>query len=184
METPVLQTPRLVLRPLVITDAPAIQHHFAHWDIIKNMGPAVPWPYPDNGAESFLRDSALPRAARGEAHVWAITCKGSDECMGVMEFRLEANEEGHRGFWIARHLWGQGLMREATAAVNDFVFDVLGYDDFIETNADFNAASHKLKIRSGGEMIGTKQKETATGPRTSEIWRITRDGWKAVKAAG
>jgi len=184
MDTPTLTSSRLVLRPLKITDAPSIQQYFAHWDVIKNMGPAVPWPYPENGAECFLRESALPRAEKGEAHLWAITLKGLEaDCVGVMEFRLEANEEGHRGFWLAQHLWGQGLMTEAVFAINDYVFDVLGYDEIIETNADFNEASRILKQKSGGVLINTRIKKNPgrESDRISEVWSIKRAGWQAIR---
>ena len=34
-ETPTLQTSRLILRPLALSDAPAIQRHFNNWNIIS-----------------------------------------------------------------------------------------------------------------------------------------------------
>lgn len=182
--TPVLETDRLILRPLTIADAPAVQKYFNNWNVIKNMGAQVPWPYPDDGAEDFLKNSSLPRMAKGEAHVWAMTLKPDDACIGVMEFRLQANAEGHRGFWLAEHLWGQGLMSEATAAVNDFVFDVLGFDEFIETNAEWNVASRELKKKSGAVFIEAIDKpQPGGGTRKTETWRITRDGWKGARRA-
>ena len=32
---PTLQTPRLVLQPLQLSDAPAIQQRFAHWQVVR-----------------------------------------------------------------------------------------------------------------------------------------------------
>ena len=55
MDTPNIQTRRLILRPLALSDAPAIQRHFNNWNIIKNMATVVPWPYPDDGAETFVK---------------------------------------------------------------------------------------------------------------------------------
>ncbi len=55
MNTPTIQTSRLILRPLALSDAPAIQRHFNNWNIIRNLASVVPWPYPDDGAETFVR---------------------------------------------------------------------------------------------------------------------------------
>ena len=35
--TPTLQTERLILRPLALSDAPAIQRHFNNWNIIQHL---------------------------------------------------------------------------------------------------------------------------------------------------
>ena len=37
MDTPTLQTDRLILRPLALSHAPAIQRHFNNWNIIQNL---------------------------------------------------------------------------------------------------------------------------------------------------
>ncbi|MBU6235146.1 MAG: GNAT family N-acetyltransferase [Alphaproteobacteria bacterium] len=178
---PIFETPRLILRPLALSDAPAIQQYFANWDVIKNMGDGVPWPYPPDGAEYFVKSIALPEVSEGRAHIWAITLKPSDECVGVMHMRLYDHPEGHRGFWLAKHLWGQGLMREAVSATNDYVFGPLGWDAFMEHNADFNAGSRALKVFSGGELLETREKAGAGGViRKTEVWRITREGWQKI----
>ncbi|MGH3631037.1 MAG: GNAT family N-acetyltransferase, partial [Sciscionella sp.] len=63
--TPTLQTARLILRPLRLEDAPAVQRQFPHWEIVRWLNPVVPWPYPRDGAETNIRD-CLQRRARGE----------------------------------------------------------------------------------------------------------------------
>jgi hypothetical protein len=63
VNTPTLTTPRLFLRPVALADASAIQEHFANWNVIKHIGGNVPWPYPADGAETFLKEDALPRVA-------------------------------------------------------------------------------------------------------------------------
>jgi hypothetical protein len=55
MKTPTIQVPRLLLRPLALSDAPPILRHFNNWNIIRNLASVVPWPYPDDGAETFVR---------------------------------------------------------------------------------------------------------------------------------
>ena len=54
--TPVLETARLLLRPLVPADAPAIQRRFPRWEIVRWLNPRVPWPYPEDGAVRFISE--------------------------------------------------------------------------------------------------------------------------------
>jgi len=41
---PTLQTRRLLLQPLQLSDAPAIQQHFAHWEVVRYLNALVPCP--------------------------------------------------------------------------------------------------------------------------------------------
>ncbi len=73
MMIPILETKRLILRPITLADVPAVQKYFNDWDIIKHMSIAVPWPYPDDDALTHIRDDVLPKMAAGESYVWVIT---------------------------------------------------------------------------------------------------------------
>ena len=122
--TPTLQTERLILRPLALSDAPAIQRHFNNWNIIQHLAQVVPWPYPENGAETFIARE-LERVAAGEViYNWMLVLRGGDgEAIGNIRLRPWADDpKGNRGFWLAERYWNQGLMTEAVTAVNDFAF--------------------------------------------------------------
>lgn len=55
MTIPTLTTERLLLKPLVAEDAVQIQKLYPRWEIVRYMVSSVPWPYPDNGAENYVR---------------------------------------------------------------------------------------------------------------------------------
>ena len=76
MDTPTLQTGRLILRPLALSDAPAIQRHFNNWNIIQNLTSVVPWPYPDDGAETFIKLQLEKIAAQADGdQMLKLACK-------------------------------------------------------------------------------------------------------------
>jgi RimJ/RimL family protein N-acetyltransferase len=72
---PRLETARLILRPLELADAPQIQLLFPHWEVVKHLAAVVPWPYPPDGALTYVRDIALPAVARGEEWHWTLRLK-------------------------------------------------------------------------------------------------------------
>ena len=53
---PVLETERLILRPLREADASAVQRRFPQWEVVQYLHDEVPWPYPDNGAAVNMAD--------------------------------------------------------------------------------------------------------------------------------
>ncbi|MBO0750994.1 MAG: GNAT family N-acetyltransferase [Bradyrhizobiaceae bacterium] len=182
MKIPSLLSRRLTLRPLMLADAPAIQKHFANWNVIKNIGRDVPWPYPADGAETFLRENALPRMSKGDAYLWAICFRETpDALIGVIEFRIVTDRDDHRGFWLAEPYWRRGLMSEAVDAVNRFVFEDLGVDSFVEENAADNTASRRLKEKSGGEFLRYRACTYPSGECRSEVWKLSREGWLAKR---
>lgn len=181
--TPVLETNRLILRPVTLGDAPALQGHFNDWEIIKNLSVQVPWPYPEDGALSFIGDNALPRMERGEALVWAIVPKesGQDEAVGIIDFRFEDDGQGNRGFWIARSCQGRGLMTEAIAAVNDFVFFQCGVERILVINAAGNAGSRRVKEKTGAIFLKFVEIEHNSGEKSAELWEVSAENWRKIR---
>lgn len=178
-ETPVLETDRLILRPVSLDDAAAVQKHFNDWEIIKNLSVQVPWPYPEDGALSFIRGNALPRMRQGESCVWVITLKGGavNEAVGLIDFRFEDNGMGNRGFWIARPYQGQGLMTEAVAAVNDFVFFECGLERILVANAAGNSGSRRVKEKTGAVFLKSVEIEHNSGEKDAELWVVSAENW-------
>ncbi len=181
--TPTLETERLILRPVKIEDAPAIQKHFNNWNIIKNLLDTVPWPYPDDGAEDYLKNMVLPLIEKGETYVWTLNLKDKpNEPIGLIEYRHVTDRDDNRGFWLAEPYWKQGLMTEAVSAVNEFIFDDLKVQRIIVCNFKGNEASRRVKEKTGAVYIGTCEKPHHEGKIKSEMWELTAENWRKFKA--
>ncbi|MET4120040.1 ribosomal-protein-alanine N-acetyltransferase [Bradyrhizobium sp. JR1.5] len=179
MQTPQLETERLILRPLALSDAPAIQRHFDNWNIIRHLSTVVPWPYPADGAEAFVQLQFDKVSAGEEIYLWVLVLKGGDdEAIGNIHFRPRAEGlKGHRGFWLAEPYWRRGLMTEAVAAVNDFAFVTLGLDHFYVCNAATNEASRRVKQKTGAEFVGFVELAHHGGQSKAEKWIMRREAW-------
>jgi [ribosomal protein S5]-alanine N-acetyltransferase len=164
MQTPVIETQRLILRPLALSDAPAIQRYFNNWNVIKNLATVVPWPYPGDGTETFIRRELAKIAAGEEIYQWVLVLRpGDGEAIGNINFRPRAEgRKGNRGFWLAEPYWNQGLMTEAIAAVNDFAFLTLGLGNFYVCNAPSNVASRRSSRRPAQNSSAMSNFHTTT----------------------
>ena len=177
MQPPALETTRLLLRPLAFEDAPAIQRLFPHWEIVRLMDGHIPWPYPPDGAETYLREVALPAAARGEAWHWTLRRKTEPETViGVIS--LMDKEDDNRGFWLGLEWQGHGLMTEASDAVTDYWFEVLGKPRLRAPKAVENKASRRISERSGMRVVRTMRKQLVSGEHDSEVWEISAENWR------
>jgi RimJ/RimL family protein N-acetyltransferase len=179
MDTPLLQTPRMILRPLALEDIPAIQRHFNNWNIIRNLATFVPWPYPDDGAEVFVRQELEKAAAGQQIYNWVLVLRSGDgAAIGNIRLRPRSDApKGNRGFWLAEPYWNCGLMTEAVTTVNDFAFRTLGIESFHVCNVASNAASRRVKQKTGAEFVGYIELLHHNGQSKAEKWRVTREGW-------
>jgi len=180
MKTPTLNTDRLVLRPVRLEDAPAIQHHFGRWSIIRHLAVQVPWPYPDDGARTFLQERLLPAVERGETHAWAITRRGDDELIGLLEWRInDADDADNRGFWLSEEHQGEGLMTEAVTGFQDWLFTHTPTQRIFVCNAVVNARSRRIKEKTGAVYVGRSTLLHHEGHSATERWVVTREAWLA-----
>lgn len=174
--TPTLYTERLILRPLELADADAIQQQFPHWDVVRYLNALVPWPYPADGALSYLRDIALPAIARGEEWHWSIRLKSAPEQL-IGNVSLMDQPDNNRGFWLAPDWQGRGLMTEASAAVIGYWFQTLGRPLMRVPKAAPNIGSRKLSERGGMRLIRSDEDNFVSGRFPRDIWEITREEW-------
>jgi RimJ/RimL family protein N-acetyltransferase len=182
MNLPTFETVRLFLQPLCIEDAPLIQAVFPQWEIVKYLGAQVPWPYPEDGAEQFIRHVAIPAMEAGEAWHWSIRPKSTPHALiGVISLMDKPDE--NRGFWLDPKWQGQGMMSEAADAVTEYWFGELGKSQMRIPKAIDNLPSRKISQRSNMRIIATIQKQLVCGECTSEVWEITKDEWNKYRSS-
>ena len=175
-ETPTLYTERLILRPLELADAQAVQQQFAHWEVVRYLNAAVPWPYPEDGALTYLRDIALPAMAAGKEWHWSIRLKTAPEQL-IGNISLMDQADNNRGLWLAPAWQGKGLMSEACVAVTDYWFGILARPLMRVPKAAPNIGSRRLSERAGMRLIRTDEDEFVSGRFPWELWEITREEW-------
>ncbi|QWG16473.1 GNAT family N-acetyltransferase [Bradyrhizobium sediminis] len=178
---PDIATSRLILRPLNLLDVPAIQQLFPRWDIVQYMSSNVPWPYPADGAMTFVRDIAIPAMLGGKEWHWSIRPKvGHEQLIGVIS--LMDQPDDNRGFWLDREWQGRGLMSEASTAVTDYWFETLERPILRAPKAVANVPSRRISERSGMRIIKTEDRDYVSGRLAAEIWEITREEWRRRSA--
>jgi RimJ/RimL family protein N-acetyltransferase len=177
MKIPLLETPRLLLRPLELADADQVQILFPHWEIVKYLNAVVPWPYPPDGARQYIEQLALPAIARGEEWIWSLRLRNDpDRLIGTIGLK---RFEDNRGFWLGLPWHGQGLMTEASDAVTDFWFDVLKFPVLRVPKAIANTASRRISEKQGMRVIAVVERDYVSGRQPAEIWEITAEEWRA-----
>jgi [ribosomal protein S5]-alanine N-acetyltransferase len=176
--TPVLQTSRLLLRPLELADAEQAQLLFPQWEIVRHLNNRVPWPYPPGGAHAYYRDVALPAIERCEEWHWTLRLKASPARM-IGCITLMNRESNNRGFWLGMPWQGQGLMTEACEIVTDYWFDQLGFEVLRVPKAVANTTSRRISEKQGMRIIAITESDYVCGRLPTEVWEITAAEWCA-----
>ena len=182
--TPVLETPRLVLRPIRASDMAAMRLGFDDWEVVKYLSDSVPWPLPPDNFDVAMADT-LAKMASGARCSWALTPRGGDDALiGRIDLWADDGEScDQRGFWLARAYWGQGLMTEAAERVTAWAFLDLGWPQLWLCNAEANVASHRVKEKQGATLIARTPRRYVYGEGVRVTWLLTREAWLARRGA-
>jgi ribosomal-protein-alanine N-acetyltransferase len=173
-----LETQRLILKPLALDDAARIQEIFPRWEIVKHLGAVVPWPYPPDGALTYVRDVALPAMARGDLLDWTLRLR-TDPGTLIGVIGLKRTPGDNRGFWLAPEWQGRGLMTEAADAVTDYWFDVLKQPVIRIPKAIANVSSRRVTEKQGMRVVAIVERDYVSGRLPAEIWEITAEKWRS-----
>lgn len=113
----VIETPRMLLRPIRTSDAGMLAHYCADKRVAQ-MTSTIPHPYPPGAAESYI--STLMKQDCG-SFVWVMDATefGGAEVLGVISLDQMDREQSEIGYWVAPAMWNTGFASEAVHALVD-----------------------------------------------------------------
>lgn len=143
-----LETDRLILRPLELEDAPAIQRLVSVREIAATTL-NIPHPYPEGAAEAFIKTSHEHRD-QGTAYTFGIVRTADSAFLGSIGLRVKREyERAELGYWIGVPYWNQGYTTEAARRMIDFGFSYLGLNRIYATYFTSNPASRRVMEKAG-----------------------------------
>ena len=174
---PTFETKRLILREAVEAHASDWQKHFHDYEVIRNLSHFVPWPYPEDGALTYLQTRVVPNQGK-DKWVWAIFSKENpDEVIGCVDLWREGRPE-NRGFWLGRKHWGKGYMTEAVEPIMDYAFNELGFSVLYFANAVQNTKSRRVKEKTGAKFLRVEPAKFVDPALTEhEVFELKKEDW-------
>ncbi len=123
-----LETERLILRPVEESDAPALLPFVSDGDVAHNLT-RVLHPYPEDALVPFIQ-SCVAAMERREQFDVVVTLKETGQAIGMCSLD-EVNWQHMRaemGYYLGRPYWSQGYMTEAAKRMLEFGFWELGLE--------------------------------------------------------
>ncbi len=143
----VLETERLILRPLEMSDVDALMGIFSD--------PVAMRYYPSTKsrreAEEWVRRFQKSYREHGFG-LWAAILKDSGEFAGqcgLVAQEVDGRDEVEIGYLFLRRFWGHGLATEAAQACRDYGFGTLGCDRLVSLIDPSNLASRRVAEKVG-----------------------------------
>lgn len=177
----VLQTPRLLLRPVTAGDAPEL---FACCLSDAQVTRYISIPtHSGVGDTAALLQKAIGSYEQPSFYYWAIVPRQSGLIAGIM-LVVGVDERSCKcevGYYLRRDLWGQGLTGEALAAVVDFLFGRVGFVR-LEARCDTaNAASGRVLEKCGFMFEGCMRQSFFSNEGEyvdSNFYGLLREDWQ------
>ena len=139
-QQPTIETERLILRPLELSDAFSMQL-LAGDHRIADTTESIPHPYEEGMAEKWIQ--SLHSDSDAQNHVaFAVSLKEQSGLIGCCGLSLVAkHRRASLGYWIGFEYWGKGFCTEAASAIVRFGFDQLEIHRIEATHLTRNPAS-------------------------------------------
>lgn len=146
--SPVLATPRLILRPYALDDAPVVEALLATPEVSETTQ-NIPYPYPEGAAVQWIAGHRAAAEA-GSSLAWAVVRESDLTLMGTISLGLDLrNHRGALGYWLGVPYWNQGYMSEAAAAVTAWAFQALRLNRVEALCLPRNPASARVMEKAG-----------------------------------
>ncbi|MGJ8564218.1 MAG: GNAT family N-acetyltransferase [Alphaproteobacteria bacterium] len=148
----IIETERLSLRPITLSDAEDFSVLASDFDIAKMTG-SIPHPFPKLSAE--IRVMVFKAGwAKQKEYAYAISPRGG-RFMGIVSlFRRGKSSELELGYWLGRPYWGNGFMSEACRGIIDEAKEALGIEKIAAGVFHDNPASMRILEKLGFSPTG------------------------------
>ena len=153
-EFPRLETNRLILREMTVSDVKFYFRHFNNKKVVE--GSCFPGPKTLEAAKEELELYCIRPFKENKGIRWGIIIRGSDGLVGTCGY-YDWNKTSHRaeiGYDLEPAQWGKGIMAEALRAVLRYGFEEMGSNRIQAIIDSENVRSIKLVERLGFKREG------------------------------
>jgi ribosomal-protein-alanine N-acetyltransferase len=148
-EEKVIETKRLILRPLAMDDLEDLFALYHSPDVRKYYSEGIP-SYEETKKElEWMINTCYAKYGFG---MWATIHKETGKFIGrcgLTPMDIEGHEEIEVGYMLAREYWGQGLATEAAQAILQHGFEQAGLSRLISVINPGNESSSKVAMKIG-----------------------------------
>ena len=147
---PVIETERLILRPLRRSDTGNLEL-FGADERVARMTRTIPHPLPPDAVEKII-ERAL--ADDRDEDVWVMdgSATGSGEFLGLIGLEKMDRDQSEVGYWVVPAFWNSGLASEAVRAL--IAANPHGDKTMFASVFQDNPASARVLTNAGFEYLG------------------------------
>jgi RimJ/RimL family protein N-acetyltransferase len=177
---PILRTPRLLLRPFSLSDAPEVQRLAGAPEVAATTA-AIPHPYEDGMAEAWINSHA-PALSEETNVVYAITDASSGALLGAVGLRCDMeHNRAELGYWLGHPYWRNGYTTEAATAMLGYAFETLGLRRVLARHFAINPASGRVMQKIGMTQEGVMRQHFVKWGQAVDVvfYGILSDEWRA-----
>ncbi len=179
---PVIETPRLILRPLTPNDVPDLRRWLARDEIYTY------WGRPASKGERepellFVDPRPWVKRKPSPDFKWGVVLRETNAVVGdISIFDIENSRMGSVGYRFDPEVWGRGYASEALAAAVEFVFTHTELDRLHATADVRNTASNRVLEKCGFMREGTvRHGKMVSAYCDYHIWGMLREDWERLK---
>lgn len=179
---PVLETPRLTLRPMTMRDAADIYAYSRDKEVARH----VLWDAHRSLADSkeYLR-FILRQYREGRPSSYGMVLKETGRLVGTIGFMWlnEENSTVEIGYSLARSQWNKGLTTEALGALIPMAFTYLNIHRIEAQHDVANPASGRVMLKCGMRREGVLRGRVYNKGKFVDVvlYAILREDWEANK---
>lgn len=177
---PIIETERLLLRPIALADAPDIFEYASNPRVSRH----VPWSTHHSIAdsESFITAHVLSNYEKHIPEPWGITVKELDnKIVGTVGCRWlsQSVKSMDLGYILAEPLWGRGITTEAAHATLTWVYSNCGVNRIQARCQQENIASARVMEKLGMKREGVLRASEVKDGQFVDVcyYSILREEW-------
>src|SRR5581483_2473977 len=170
--TPILQTPRLILREFVESDIPELVPLIGAREVAETTL-RIPHPYEEKHAREFIASAPKENELR-----LAIRLRSDGRLVGGIGLHPQMeHQRAELGYWIGVPFWGNGYATEAACEVIRYGFEDLKLHRIFAGHFEGNGESRAVLLKLGMRHEGCARESVVKWGRfvDVQIYSILRD---------
>ena len=153
---PVMETKRLILRPIAKEDKEAVFEYAQN----KLVGPNAGWkPHLDISESVKFIEYCLKKRDFGQPGNYAVVFKENNKMIGTIEVHSFKGHKGEVGFVLHPDYWNRGIMTEAAKILIIYAFEIIGLKRLSYNHFMFNDRSKRVCEKLGFKFEGVLRKK-------------------------